>query len=269
MYLYSRRHGDERFGTGPNRSPPVIILHGLFGSHRNWQGIASRLAEQFPVYTVDLRNHGESPHSMDGDYGAMAADIAEFFQAHDLRAAHVIGHSMGGKVAMQFAALHPSLVDKLVIVDVAPKPYPPHHRDIIAALQALDLRQIHDRTTADAALTRTIPDPATRQFLLAGLRCDAHGTCHWQFGLDELAHNYDALSQDITINHPYPHPTLFLRGGQSSYVADDDLPHIRTRFPAAQFATIPNAGHWVHIDAPAEFVRAVMEFLLSGQCSLE
>lgn len=261
MYLYSRRHGDEQLGTGPNCSLPIVILHGLFGSHRNWQGIAARLAEHFPVYTVDLRNHGESPHSMDGDYGVMAADLAEFFQAHDLQSAHVLGHSMGGKVAMQFAASHPSLVGKLVIVDVAPKSYPPHHRDIITALQALDLHRIHDRKTADAALTRTIPDPATRQFLLTGLRCDVHGTCHWQFGLDELAHNYDALAQNITIHHPCPHPTLFLRGGQSSYVVDEDVPRIRTLFPAAQLVTIPNAGHWVHIDAPAECVRMIREFL--------
>jgi esterase len=244
-------------GTGP----PLLILHGLFGSLDNWAGISRRLASFCQVFTLDLRNHGRSPHSDSFNYDLMAADILEFLQTHSLPRANVLGHSMGGKVAMLFALRHPDQLGKLIVADMAPKAYPPVHREILDALLALDLASFKRRDQIDAALAPDIPQTAVRQFLLKNLATGDDGRLRWKLNLDAITRHYDELTLPIESESPSPGPALFIRGGRSDHVLDSDLDPIRHLFPQARFVTIPEAGHWVHADAPEAFAQAVVDFL--------
>jgi len=240
---------------------PLVLLHGLFGSADNWFGVAPKLAEKFHVYTLDLRNHGLSPHSDMMDYPLMAADVEKFFTAHHLETACVIGHSMGGKVAMQFALDFPARVKKLIVVDMAPRAYAPSHDNILAALQSLDLESLQTRPQAEEALAAEIPSLNLRRFLLKNLGRDDHGKFFWKMNLRGLAKNYPRLGEVLGARTPFTGPTLFIRGGKSNYIAAADEAEIRRLFPAVDIQTIPKAGHWVHADAPDDFVRIVLDFL--------
>ena len=239
---------------------PLILLHGLFGSCDNWLGVAPKLASAFHLYLMDLRNHGLSPHSDVMDYAQMAGDITEFFHARPLDHAHVLGHSLGGKVAMQFALTYPSLVDKLIVVDIAPRKYAPEHQPIFKALLALDLKQFHSRSQIEDALAPAIPDLTLRRFLLKNIRHDGP-VYKWRIPLESLFANYPRLCEAIALTKPFEGPALFLRGGQSPYISEADAPGIRKLFPQAAMGTIARARHWVHADAPDEFAQAVLEFL--------
>ncbi len=247
----------QQYGT---QGPPLLILHGLFGSLRNWQSVSQKLAEKFTVYAVDLRNHGASPHSLEFDYDVMVVDLRALCTRLGLPSFSLLGHSMGGKLAMHFAVTHPTLVHRLVVVDIAPKAYPAHHREILNALRAFDLSTVHHRKEADPLLRDAIPDAATRHFLLSNLHCDADD-CRWQFGLEGIDRNYERLMEAVPIDTPFLQPTLFVRGERSSYILPEDEPHILRDFPHAQIVTIPTAGHWIHIDAPQEFHTIVSGFL--------
>jgi pimeloyl-ACP methyl ester carboxylesterase len=243
------------------RGEPLVLLHGLFGQADNWFAVAPKLAEMFHVFVPDLRNHGHSPHHPEMDYPLMAADVAKFFAAQKIENARVIGHSMGGKVAMQFALDFPARVKKLVVVDMAPRAYRRIHDPIFAALLALELPQFQTRQQIEDALAPAIPSLNLRRFLLKNLGRDEHGRFYWKMNVRGVAENYARLGEVLNAGGTFAGPTLFIRGGKSDYVNAADELEIRRLFPAAQIQTIPAAGHWVHADAPEEFLRLALDFL--------
>lgn len=245
------------FGQGE----PLVMLHGLFGSSDNWLGVAKSLAGKFHVYLVDLRNHGQSGHSDEMDYPLMANDVAEFLEERKLENVNLLGHSLGGKVAMQFALNFPDRLKKLVVVDMAPRVYAPEHEPIFRALLALDLEQFESRTQIEEALAPKIPSLALRRFLLKNITRSADGDFMWKMNLRSLADNYLDLGKPIFATTPFPKPALFIRGGKSDYISDADVSEILKLFPGANIQTIAGANHWVHADAPDQFIRLVSEFL--------
>jgi esterase len=247
----------EAVGEGP----PLIILHGLLGSADNWRSMSRRLGAHYKVFAVDLRNHGRSPHSDIFDYDVMTADLREFMEQQALRRVMLLGHSMGGKVAMQFAIDYSEQVDRLVIVDIAPKPYEPFQRYILEALRSLDLTRYKSFADVDAALAAEISSESLRQFLLKNLARDHDGHLRWKAHLEAINRNYDKLARSLAPERTFDKPTLFIRSGRSNYIEDDDVPLIRQIFPQAEIATLPEAGHWVHIDAPKEFFQTVLNVL--------
>jgi len=239
----------------------VVLLHGLFGSLDNWHSIALRLAETFHVFALDQRNHGLSPHSAEMDYPLMAADVDQFFAAHGLESARVIGHSMGGKTAMQRALQFPHRVRKLVVADMAPRPYAPAHDTIFAALLALDFARFQTRTQIEEALAPEIPNLVLRRFLLKNLGRSPAGEFFWKINLRDIAENYWRLREPVAGAAPFAGPALFIRGGKSNFIQPGDELLIRRWFPASQILTIAEAGHWVHAEQPEEFLRLVLDFL--------
>ena len=247
----------EKFGNGP----PLIVLHGLFGSLENWRPLNYRFAQRFEVFAVDQRNHGCSPHSPEMTFTAMADDLRELLDENRLVSAHVLGHSMGGKTAMRLALLHPNRVKKLVVVDIAPRAYPPSHRDLLDSLLGLQLNHFETRQHVEDALSSQIPDLAVRRFLLKNLSRDDAGRLVWRLGLHELAANYNHLLEPVATDQVFEGPALFLRGEQSEYVNEADLPLIRRLFPKGVLRGIPGAGHWVHAEQPEAVAEAVLSFL--------
>lgn len=240
---------------------PLIILHGFLGSSDNWRAISNRFAAHFKVFRLDLRNHGASPHSPAMNYAAMADDLREFFASQKIDQAHLIGHSMGGKVAMQFAFDESDSVDGLVVVDIAPKAYPPTHRSLLAALRTLEMAVYTTYTDVDRALEGAIRETGVRQFVIKNLVRGADQTFYWRIGLDEIIANYDALIEAPSAERAVPSRACFMRGGRSNFVADADIPRIRQLFPNAEIVTFADAGHWLHVDAPDRFYQTVIEFL--------
>ncbi len=240
---------------------PLVLLHGLFGSGDNWFGVAPKLAEKFRVLAPDLRNHGYSPHHPEMDYPLLAADVAKFLAAQKIESAAVVGHSMGGKVAMQLALDFPERVNKLVVVDMAPRAYPRAHDHIFGALLALDLVAFQIRADIEAALAPEIPSLNLRRFLLKNLGRDERGRFAWKMNVRGVAENYTRLGEILGAGQPFTKPALFIRGGKSDYITPADEPDIRRRFPAAEIQVIATAGHWVPADAPEEFVCCVLGFL--------
>lgn len=250
--LFHKEYGD---------GPPFVILHGLLGASGNWHSLSRNVfGRDFTVYTVDLRNHGRSPHADEIDYPSMAADIEQFFRHHALREAYLMGHSMGGKVAMQTALTDPGLVSKLIVVDVAPRAYPPYHQEILDALRGVNPSEAGSREEIDDALAETITSTPVRQFLLKNLSYE-DGTYAWQMGLEEIDANYDKINQGIDSDRAYEGPALFVRGEKSHYITDEDEEDIFRLFPNAQIETIAGAGHWIHADKPDAFAEVVMNFL--------
>lgn len=242
---------------------PIIILHGLFGMSDNWLTVGKTLAEHFSVFLVDQRNHGQSPHSDIFNYQVMSDDLFEFMHEQHLDKAILIGHSMGGKTAMQFAAEHAEKVSKLLVVDIAPRYYPPHHQDILKALFAVDFEKIKSRKEAEAELSEYIEAVGTKQFLLKNLywKNVNEQQLAWRFNLQVISKNIDETGKEILSSPPLQLPTLFLRGEKSNYITDADFTTIKNDFPLAKILTIKNAGHWIHADNPKEFLQSVMEFV--------
>lgn len=247
----------QSFGAGP----PLIILHGLFGSSNNWRTFAEHAGERFRVFAVDQRNHGSSPHSEEFSLPAMAEDLRRFLAGQGLSKASVLGHSMGGKTAMEFALRYPQSVDRLIIVDIAPREYPPAHDEILETMAALDLSAYSNRAAIENALAQRLPDTRVRQFVLTNLKRRAGGRYEWRVNLDVLRKKHGEVTKAQRSDTPFPGPALFIRGELSPYVREEDLPGIRRLFPAALVRVIPGAGHWVHADRPGEFLRVVLEFL--------
>ena len=244
---------------------PVILLHGLFGSARNFGAIQRRLAERRRVIAFDLRNHGVSPHAADMAYATLAADVAETLAALGAGPAAVIGHSMGGKVAMRLALDRPEAVSALVVADIAPRPYPPHFAAIAAAMAALPLTPGLTRAAADAALAAAVPDPALRAFLMQnfipGHSPGPDGA--WRIGLAEIVAALETQigGWDAPAGARYAGPVMVLAGELSDYVTQADRPTCRALFPAVRFVTLRHAGHWLHADNPEGFLAAVSIFL--------
>ncbi len=252
MELYSRIDG-----TGF----PVVILHGLLGSSENWREVSKRLGRTYRVYGVDLRNHGQSPHSEIMTYPVMADDLREFFERKEISEAHLLGHSLGGKVAMQFASSYSDRVKKLAVVDIAPKAYPPSQRSILTALQQLELQSFESFAKIDTTLASAVPETGVRQFLMKNIARVPNTGFQWRIDLDSIANNYDDLTKAIIPAQKYDKPALFVRGGRSDYIQDANLASIREIFPRAELMTIASAGHWVHADATDEFLRVLTAFL--------
>ena len=245
-------------GTGT----PLLILHGFLGMSDNWKTLGTQYAEHgFQCHLIDQRNHGKSFHSKDFNYDYLSEDLKIYMEYQNLDKASIIGHSMGGKTAMQFACDHPQMTKKLLIADISPKYYPPHHQDIIKGLQALDLETISSRGEADEELSRHLSDFGTRQFLLKNLYWVEKGKLSFRFNLPVLSAKMEEIGENISATAQYQGPTLFLRGDASEYVVESDMPQIKTHFPAADIDTIDNAGHWVHAANPNQFFEKSVAFL--------
>ena len=252
----------KTFGEGQ----PLLILHGLFGSSDNWLTLGRKLAEQYKVYLIDQRNHGRSPWSNDWDYQLMAEDLLTFVQTHQLEDVLLVGHSMGGKTAMNYAARYePSRIQKLVVVDIAPKPYPIHHDKIVTGLRALDLTQINSRKEADEQLAVYVDEVGVRQFLLKNLyRPQEKGSARkfdWRINLQVIGDNLDKMSVGLPGNFEFDKPTLFIRGLRSNYIKDEDEALIQQYFTNATLHSVTQAGHWVHAEKPQEFLETLLGFI--------
>ncbi|MEZ4968783.1 MAG: alpha/beta fold hydrolase [Flavobacteriaceae bacterium] len=251
--LYSNIIGEGR---------PIIILHGFLGMSDNWKTMGSKYAEEgFQVHIPDLRNHGKSFHSADFNYDLLAEDVKQYMDFHQLGNAILLGHSMGGKTAMLFACRYPQLTKKLLVADIAPKYYPPHHQDIINGLNAIDLRNITSRNDADEQLSKHIKNVGVRQFLLKNLYWEEKGILGFRFNLKVLSGKMEEVGQNITPTDTYKGPTLFLRGDRSDYITQDDFPVIKKHFPLATIETIENAGHWLHAENPTQFFERSIQFI--------
>lgn len=237
---------------------PIILLHGLFGAGNNWGSIAKHLAQTYQVISVDLRNHGQSPHAASQTYADMTGDLLALCDALHLNSIHLLGHSMGGKVAMQFAMQYPERINKLIVVDMAMRAYPDAHTHLIDAMLALDLPSMASRNAADKALSNKIPNTMVRQFLLMNLTKSDTGL-QWRINLPAIKANYPALLQAITPKQ-FIKPSLFIRGDHSSYVNDDDIAQINLHFTQAKIMSLPT-DHWVHAEKPEMFIFALAEFL--------
>ncbi|MCP4328877.1 MAG: alpha/beta fold hydrolase [Alphaproteobacteria bacterium] len=242
--------------------PPLIILHGLFGSGRNWTSIARRLGDRHRVYTLDLRNHGDSPWDPSMDYIDMAADVVAFMDVQGLETAAVIGHSMGGKAAMALALEQGARVSALVVVDIAPVTYDQRHLPYVRAMQAVDLAVARRRSEVDARLRDAIPDAGIRAFLLQNLT-PVEGGAAWRLNLDALAAEMPRLVDfpRPLLDRRYTGPALFVAGARSDFVGAEHGDLIGRLFPRAVVETVADADHWVHADQPDKFVAAVTGFL--------
>ncbi len=253
MQLFYRRYGQTH-------QPTLVILHGLFGSSDNWHSLARAWSKQFHVIAMDLRNHGQSPHTDTMDYVSMAKDVYETLQNNHVRCCVLLGHSMGGKVAMTFTQYFPEQCTGLMVLDIAPRRYEPLHQWVFEALKAVPVKAIKDRKEADAIMAKFIPQIAIRQFLLKNLKRTKEGTFQWRFNLDAIIKNYHAIVDVVPFVQPWHGPTLFIRGELSPYIQEKDKAQILTYFPKAQIKTYPKAGHWIHVDARETLLKEVEIF---------
>lgn len=244
---------------GDRSRSPLIILHGFFASSRNWRQMAKRLADDYCVYVLDMRNHGLSPHVPEMDYPVMAEDLKSFMDEHQLATANILGHSMGGKVAMWFALHYPQRVKQLIVADISPVTYQHSFDQTINALKQLPLDQISNRKQADEFLSPAIPELSYRQFLLQNLQLKEDGYC-WRIDLDIFYHTADNIIAfpDVESVLPFMGKVLFIMGGNSNYTNKEAIDVI---FLNAELAVIENANHWLHVDAPEEFLTKVQSFL--------
>lgn len=250
----------DEFGN-PGRWP-VIILHGFFASARNWRGIATRLAQKYHVYVLNMRNHGSSPRHPEMDYPTMAADILAFMDDRGLQRATLLGHSMGGKAAMWFALVHPERIDQLLIADIAPVNYQHRFDRTIRALLDLPLDRINNRKQAEAILADAVPDLSYRRFLLQNLAL-SDGKYFWKVDLEIFQQSAPAIVAfpDVQGVAPYRGDVLFMTGSDSKFIVPDHVDAVNALFPKAQLETIPDAGHWLHVDAPAVFTTLVEDYV--------
>lgn len=254
MELFYREYGEDG-------QSPIIILHGLLGSSDNWMGLGKKLGETHKVYILDQRNHGRSPWSEEWNYEIMAQDVAKFLAEKQLNDVCVVGHSMGGKVAMWLAAAYaPERVSKLAVVDMAPRAYPVHHDQILESMRNLDLNALTSRKDADAKMSQSIAELGTRQFLLKNLDRGKEGY-RWRVNLEVIYKNIAVVSLPFPDELRFDKPTLFIRGLQSSYIRDEDKELIEQHFPQAELADVVEAGHWVHAEKPMEVLALLQNFL--------
>lgn len=231
------------------------------GTADNWHTLAQKFSAHRQVVTIDLRNHGRSPHSEEFSISVMADDILQVMQELDIPNCLLLGHSMGGKIAMHLALNHPEQVSKLLVADIAPRAYHRGHDDVFDALFAVDLPNLKTRKEAEEAMLPFVPDFGVRQFLLKNLARNEDGSFYWKMNLSVLHTKYEEII--VQINHPltYTKPALFIRGGNSNYIRDKDIDDIHRLFPVAALITIPQAGHWLHAEQPALFFEAVTAFI--------
>jgi esterase len=250
----------DQYGDDASKKT-FIIIHGLYGSAANFRGLAKIYAEDFNVYCVDLRNHGKSPHSDEITYSLMAADIIEFMDSLGIETAHILGHSMGGKTAMQLALNHPERVDKLVLGDIAPVEYPHHHETIFEGLLAIPVANIDSRGEAEQVLRHYVEEAGVRLFLLTNLVRAGEGKgFKWRINIAALIGEYKHI-QAAPEGISYEGETLFIRGANSDYISAEYIPETMEIFPNAQISTIDDCGHWLHSEKPKEFSEILLNFL--------
>lgn len=253
MNLFYRQVGEGQ---------PIIILHGIFGSCDNWLTTSKSIADKgYTIYAIDQRNHGRSPHSDVFDYEALAADLMEFIEMHQIHQPILMGHSMGGKTVMNFAMRYPNTFSKLVIVDMATKFYPIHHSQILKGLATIDLANLKTRNEADEILSRFEPSLGVRQFLLKNLYKNESSQFDWRINLPVISNNIALVGNAVPDLRVVTEPTLFMRGQKSNYVLDRDIPDIQKLFSNAVFDTVEGAGHWIQAEQPEGFLKSLITFL--------
>jgi pimeloyl-ACP methyl ester carboxylesterase len=254
MKLFFREYG---------QGSPFIILHGLFGISDNWATFGKSLMDNYHVYIPDMRNHGRSPRSTEFDFSSMMADIQEFIDVHKLHNPVLMGHSMGGKVAMLLALNKPELLNKLIVVDVSPRKYPQNteHLQLLNAMLSTDLTIAHSRSEVELQIRDKIKSQRLRQFLLKNLYWNDHDQLEWRLNLPVLNASLPLMFGGIESDTVFTRPVLFIRGSLSGYIKEEDIEAIRKNFPDAIIKTLPGAGHWAHADAPEEFFLSVTDFL--------
>lgn len=254
MNLFYREYGSGQ---------PVIILHGLYGQSDNWVTVGRKIADQFHVFIPDQRNHGQSPHTTIHSFPAMADDLAQFIEDHEIENPVLIGHSMGGKVAMTYALENPGKVNKLVVIDISPRKYPERitHTQIISQMLSVDLEKVSTRSEVEKILESRITDARVRMFILKNLYYKLHGKLAWRLNLEAINQSMDLIFDGIRSENNFPGPALFIRGGKSDYILDSDTPLITSLFPEAIIKTISGASHWIHADAPEELCALLSDFL--------
>ncbi len=241
--------------------PPLIILHGLFGSLDNWLTAGKYLSEEYKVYLIDQRNHGQSFHSDEFSYQAMAHDLQHFIQQLEINNPIFVGHSMGGKTILKYTSLFGDNFHKMIVVDIAPKSYPVHHQSILDAYHSVDLKKVERRSDAEDQLKPLVSNAAIRQFLLKNLSRDKEGNFSWKINLPVIEKNIENVGEGLPEKQISEKPVLFVRGEKSDYVRDEDMKLIRILFPNANLVTIKNAGHWIHAEQPEAFLDTIKQFL--------
>ncbi|WP_130736916.1 alpha/beta fold hydrolase [Flavobacterium sp. J27] len=250
------------FSKIEGQGKPFLIVHGFLGMSDNWKTLGAQFAENgYEVHLLDMRNHGRSFHTDAFNYNLMVNDVQEYCKFKNLEEIVLLGHSMGGKIAMQFACQFPNLVSKLIIADIGPKFYAPHHQSILEGLNAVDFSLKPSRSDVDAILLKHITDFGTRQFLLKNLHWVEQGQLGFRFNLKSLTKNIEEIGKELPAGLTFEKETLFLRGAQSNYIEDQDFETINILFPKNEIVTISNAGHWLHAENPKDFYNAVMNFL--------
>ena len=241
---------------------PLIILHGLFGMLDNWQALAKEFACFFETHIIDLRNHGRSFHANQHNYELMSEDLLSYLNAYNLDEVSLIGHSMGGKVAMTFACMYPESVEKLVVVDIVPKYYPPHHQEILSGLNAVEQAKIKSRKEADQILSQYFSESAMRQFLLKNLYWRSSTELTFKFNLKVLSDQIENVGQALYVDALFDKQTLFIVGQESNYIKETDVELIEAHFTDFEIVEIPKSGHWVHAENPDQFFDKVSRFLI-------
>ncbi|WP_293267658.1 alpha/beta fold hydrolase [Neptunomonas sp.] len=251
MKLHHQQHG-----TGT----PLVILHGLFGTLENWGSQIKALSEHFQVIAVDVRNHGRSPHSDTMDYTAMVEDVIQLLNELGLDSVDLMGHSMGGKIAMQLALSYPERIQKLIVVDISPVTYSHHHKDVLKGLFSVDLACIKSRTEADKQLRNYISEAGVRAFLLKNLYRDSDKKFQWRMNLPTLSKEYDNISKAPS-GAPFNGHVLFIKGAESDYIQAAHRDAILGLFPQATYKLIQGAGHWPHAEKPTVFTKLLLNYL--------
>ncbi len=240
----------------------LIILHGLLGSADNWQTLGKRYADHFTVHLVDARNHGRSPHSTEHSYQLMSRDLLEYIDDQGIEKTHLLGHSMGGKTVMTFAENHPDRISKLIVADIAPRAYTPHHGPIFDALLNTNPSQAQSREEVQNYLASKLDhEPTLVPFLMKGLHREREGGYSWRFNVQTLANTLNSVTEEVKISINTI-PTLFVRGLKSKYVSDIELERIEQFYMQIETADIEDAGHWLHAEQPEEFYEVTIEFLI-------
>jgi esterase len=240
---------------------PVIVLHGLFGMLDNWQSFAKSMEDEYMWIMVDQRDHGKSPFTKEFNYPVLADDLYHFLNNEGIYKTHIMGHSMGGKTAMQFAHDHFSFVDKLIVVDIAPKRYPGGHETIMQAMLTVPVDKADSRDDIFLHLSKDIKDESVVQFLMKNLQRNKNGVYRWKINIPLLYENYDTILGNIDVSHNIETDTLFVRGAESRYIEEEDLTLMKEIFPNSSLATIQGAGHWVHADKPKELASVIRDYL--------
>ena len=252
MQLFYRESGEGR---------PIVILHGLFGSSDNWMSVTKELALHYKAFVLDARNHGQSPHDSSHTYKDMASDLKEFIETHQLVNPILIGHSMGGKTIMRFAAEYPGIAEKLIVVDISPRFYGRHHEAILSGFSAINLDTLQTRNEADAIMSHYVGDVGVRMFLLKSLYRTNEGKFQWRINLPVINEQIDNIGEALPVSAKISTPTLFIRGSESGYIEDKDAALIAEHFSDYEIETVEGASHFVHAEKPKEIIALIEAFI--------